>query len=81
MKISSNKKPNKSVSFVKVVDTIDSCLNEEHLRNSRKFIDIYFQMYKPEDNKFEVEYYARLTSLLTSILIDKYDELGIEFTI
>jgi hypothetical protein len=82
MKISSNKKPNEFVSFYKIVDTIDSCVKEEHLKDSRKLIDLYFQMFKPIcKNKFIDKKYKKLNDFLTLLWIEKYDELGIEFTI
>lgn len=66
---SSNRKPSHFRVVTKIVDTIDSCENEIHLKLTKRFIDLYIQMFKPsEEDVNECLLY----------LFDKYDELGIE---
>jgi hypothetical protein len=69
MKISNNKKPNHFRVVTKIVDTIDSCENETHLKLTMKFIDLYIQMFKPSQEDVDE---------CLSYLFDKYDELGID---
>jgi hypothetical protein len=67
--ISSNKKPDYISVITKIIDTIDSCENEIHLKLTKRLIDLYIQMFNPSDED---------VNECLSYLFDKYDELGIE---